>query len=191
MYRKLMTGYLSKTEYSQTKILPAINKEQDIDHGRAFVVVKRGSLSDAGLGIKGDKTKSVSLPAGLPFVDSYSPFDSEEWRHLQNMAIECTIYGENLAEIERLGYILYRLILAYSNDVFSKYTPSIKNVSAVSLSEIVPSKKHTDRFECYINFNVSFLDETILLMGKNMIKYLSITVSEESSVNTISLDGKI
>jgi hypothetical protein len=190
MYRELIQGYLSATEYSQTKVLPAINKEQDIDHGHPLVVVKRGALSDSGLGIKGDKKKSISLPVGLPFADNYSPSDSEEWKHLQNMAVECTVYGENLAEIERLGYIVYRLILAYSNDVLSKYTPNIKNVSTISLSEIVPSEKHTNRFECYINFNVSFFDETILLMGKNMIEYLNITVSEKSSVNTISLDGK-
>jgi len=188
MYRKLISQYLEQTEYSKTKVLPAINKEQDIDHGNTFIVIKRGSLTKSELGIKGWNIKGVTLPEGMDATD-ISILDSESWKHLQELGIECTLYGENLAEIEKIGYIVYRLILAYSNDILSKYTPGIKNVSAISLSEAVPSKKHTNRFECYINFNVTFFDKTILLMAKNMIKYLNITVSEKSSVNTIALDG--
>ena len=156
-----------------------------------MVVVKRGALSDSGLGVKGGRTKLQSLPSGLPGADAFSAKDSESYSHLQNLTVECTVYGENLAEIESIAYLVYRLVLAYSNDILSKYTPGIKNVSSPTLSEAVPSKKHTDRYECYISFNVTFFDETILLMGKNMIKYLNITVSEDSSVNIISKDGKI
>jgi len=185
MYRRIISGYLAGTNYSKTKVLPALNKEQSPDHGDSLIVVKRGSLSDSGLGIKGKSERVGILPAGLPGADRFSGADSKSMTHLQNLSVDCTVYGENLAEIEAIGYIVYKLILAYSNDILSKYTPGIKNVTSPTLSEAVPSKKHTNRFECYINFNVSYIDETILLMSENMIKYLNITVSEDSSVNTV------
>jgi len=185
MYRRIISRYLQSTDYKHTRVLPAINKEQAPDHGDTLIVVKRGSLSDSGLGVKGKGHNVGVLPLGLPNADSFSGADSKSMSHMQLLSVECTIYGENLAEIETLGYIVYKLILAYSNDILSKYTPGIKNVTPPSLSEVVPNKKHTNQFECYIEFNVSYIDETILLMSKNMIKYLNITVLEDTSKNIV------
>lgn len=185
MYRRLISKYLKTTKHSAARVLPTLNKEQSPDHGDPLILVKRGSLSPSELGVMGGKRKGVDIPKGLPGSDSISGPDSKSFANLLRLDIEVSIFAETLAECETIGYICFKVLTAYSYDVMSKYIPTMKYVSPPTLTECLPSKKHNNRFECYINFNLTYTDESVLLIDKNMIKYIRMSVSEDESTNTI------
>lgn len=192
MYRKLLKAYFSNTLYSSMKITPAINSELEPNHGNPLIVLKRGSLTPTGTGVKGGKEKITSdFPVGIPGSEKFSNLDSKKYYHLQNLEIEVTVYSDTLAECENISYLAHRMFLGYGQDVLANYTDGIKLVSDPTTSEVVPSKKYKDRYESYINFTVTYLDETILLITKNMLEYVRITVSEDSSVDVIQSDVRV
>ena len=190
-YRKALTSYFKTLNLSSIKIFPARNTDQEKTHKDPFLTIKRGTLGSAGLGIANDGRgiSGAVLPAGIPGASGISMGDSRETTHIQTLDIEVIIYGENLAETEKISYLAYKMILAYSLGSMSEFTNGIQYASKPNLTEVLPSKKHSDRFECYLSWQVQFTDDTVLLIQKNMIKYIRITVAEEDS-SKIILDNR-
>jgi len=191
MYRQLINAYLADTIYNSVNVTPAIHTDQIKDHGNPVVVIKRKTISPSGLGVMGGKggVDAASIPNSILNQGNISVPDSASYAHFQNLELELSIYADHLAEAETLGYYIYRFLMGYANDVLRQYSDGIKFVTAPTFTEVLPSKKHKQRFEAYISWNVQYLDRTVLLMEKNVIKYLNITVSEDNSTNVISSDG--
>ena len=191
MYRQLINNYLKDTVYKAVNVTPAIHTDVIKDHGNAVVVLKRKTITPSGLGVMGGKgtVSAASVPNSILNQGNVSVGDSTSYSHLQNLDLELSIYTDHLAEAETLGYFIYRFLMGFSNDVMRKYSDGIKYASPPTFTEVLPSKKHKQRYEAYISWNVQYLDQTVLLMEKNVIKYLNITVSEDSSTNVISSDG--
>ena len=190
-YRRIIKKYLSSTKYSKTMVLSALNKEEYSKHQDPIVAVQRSTISPTSLGVMGGKEKfKGSLPAGLPGAEKYSPLDSSKYTHLQNLQVVFYIFTETLGEGEAIAYIIHQLLTAYGNDVLSNYTDAIKYVTLPQTSAITPDEKYTSKYIGTISVNVTFQDETVLLIRKNMIKYLRIKVSEEASVNIIASEGR-
>jgi len=184
-YQRMVKSFLNSTEkYQDTEVKPAFNKEANEDFGNPFVVVQRDSLSAQNLGVNGNKTKlPQALPAGIAnFGEKYpeaSVEDSVMYSDLINMGVHLNIYGNSSAEVEAIANTVFPLIMATSYDALKLPFPFIQYVTPPSMSPVNTMEKHTDVYVVALSWNITYRDDTVLLIKKNVLKYATITVREE------------
>lgn len=191
LIKALIDEYIkNETVYNNTMVVSSMNKDSDVKHNHPVISVGRGNIMPNPPRAPGDieNGSGLNLPPPAPGV-KVSEHDSKVLTHFQTMNVEIAVYGASTAEVENLAFIVYKIILSISDNILSGYYDSIKFISEVMLTQVVNSKKYTDKYESYINFNVSFVDKTALIVAQNMIKYIRIVVKEDDSRNVVKEDN--
>lgn len=190
-YMRMIKSYLLDSEtYKDVDVKPALNKELNEDFGNPLVVVKRGTLAPMNMGVMGDK-KSLTefMPSAIPsFEENYpdaSLPDSKVYSDLVTMGIHINVYGTTSAEIEAIGNILHPLIMATSYDALKYPFPFIQYVNPPVMSPVDVVEKHDDVYMLNIGWEVTYRDDTVLLIKKNVLKYATIIVRDEPIENVI------
>jgi hypothetical protein len=98
------------------------------------------------------------------------------------------VYGYTHAETERISILLYNLLFAASYNTFAETFKFITGISPPSVSPVTVSEKHSEVYTSNISWIVTYADDAILLIRKNVIKYATIMLreSEEDRINTVS-----
>ena len=190
-YLRMIQAYLNDSgKYDNIAVKPAINKELNEDFGNPIVVVKRDMLAPMNLGLMGDKKAlTKGMPSAIPdFEEKYpeaSLEDSKMYSDLITMGIHINIYGTTSAEVEAIGNILHPLIMATSYDALKYPFPFIKYVNPPTMSPVDVVERHDDVYMLNIEWNVTYKDDTVLLIKKNVLKYATIIVRDEPIQNVI------
>ena len=190
-YMRMIKSYLLDSDkYLNVEVKPALNRELNEDFGNPVIVVKRDVLAPMNMGIMGDK-KSLPkfMPSAIPgFEEKYpdaSLADSKVYSDLVTMGIHINVYGTTSAEIEAIGNILHPLIMATSYDALKYPFPFIQYVNPPVMSPVNVVEKHDDVYMLNIAWEVTYRDDTVLLIKKNVLKYATIIVRDESIENVI------
>ena len=190
-YLRMVASFLSENEvYKKTIVKPAINKELNEDFGEPIVVVKRDTLTPGNIGIMGNKEKLTSaMPSAIPnFNENYpeaSVEDSVMYSDFMSMGVHLTIYGTSSAEVEGIGNTIFPLIMATSYDALKYPFPFIIYVNPPTMSPVDIMEKHDDLYMLTIAWNITYRDDTVLLIKKNVIKYATVIVRDEPIENVI------
>ena len=129
------------------------------------------------------------MPSAIPnFEEEYpeaSLADSKMYSDLISMGIHINIYGSTSAEVEAIGNILHPLIMATSYDALKYPFPFIQYVNPPVMSPVDVVEKHDDVYMLNIGWQVTYRDDTVLLIKKNVLKYATIIVRDEPIENII------
>ena len=190
-YLRMIKAYLEDSEkYSHIAVKPSINKDMNEDFGNPIVTVKRDVLAPMNIGVMGDKKKLSSyMPSAIPdFEEKYKEAsfeDSKVYSDLISMGIHLNIYGTSSAEVEAVGNILHPLIMATSYDALKCPFPFIQYVNPPTMSPVDVMEKHSEIYMLNIAWQITYRDDTVLLIKKNVLKYATITVRDEPIENVI------
>lgn len=190
-YLRMIKAYLEDSgKYAHVSVKPAINKELNEDFGNPIVVVKRDTLSPMNLGVMGDKKNLESaMPSAIPdFEENYpdaSLKDSKVYSDLISMGVHINVYGATSAEVEAIGNILHPLIMATSYDALRYPFPFISYVTPPTMSPVDVMEKHNEIYMLNIAWGITYRDDTVLLIKKNVLKYATIIVRDEPIENVI------
>jgi hypothetical protein len=190
-YLRMIQAYLNDSgKYSNVSVKPAINKELNEDFGNPIVVVKRDVLAPMNIGVRGDKKPLTSaMQQAIPtFEEEYpeaSLEDSKVYSDLINMGIHINVYGASSAEVEAIGNIIHPLIMATSYDALKHPFPFIQYVNPPVMSPVDVVEKHDDVYMLNLSWEVTYRDDTVLLIKKNVLKYATIIVRDEPIENII------
>jgi len=188
-YLRMIKDFLGESdEYKKVSVKPAINKNFNEDFGNPVVTVKRDTVSPMNLGVMGNKTDIASaMPEAIPnfevdFPDA-SLDESVVYSDLVTIGIHLNIYSSSLAEVEAIANLIYPLITATSYDALKYPFPFIKYVNPPTLSPVDVVEKYDDVYMANIAWSLTYKDDTVLLIRKNVIKYARITVEDGSNKN--------
>lgn len=188
-YLRMIKAFLQDSDnYKDVSVKPSINKNFNEDFGNPVVVVKRDVVSPMNLGIMGNKNKLTSvMPEAIPGFEVDFPEasldESVVYSDLVTIGIHANIYSSTLAEVEAIANLIYPLITATSYDALKYPFPFIKYVNPPTLSPVDVVEKHDDVYMANIAWTITYKDDTVLLIRKNVIKYARITVEDESNKN--------
>ncbi len=190
-YMRMISAYLKDSDsYSSVVVKPAINKELNEDFGNPIVVVKRDMLNPMNIGVMGDKKSLPSyMPEAIPGFEAEYPDasinDSKVYSDLISMGIHVNIYATNSAEVEAIGNILHPLIMATSYDALKYPFPFIQYVNPPAMSPVDVVERHDDVYMLNLSWQITYRDDTVLLIKKNVLKYATIIVRDGPIENVI------
>ncbi len=188
-YLRMIQAYLNDSDkYSHIIVKPSINNDMNEDFGNPIVVVKRDVLAPMNIGIMGDKKPlDTYIPSAIPDFSKEYPeailSESKVYSDFISMGIHLNIYGTTSAEVEAVGNILHPLIMATSYDALRYPFPFVQSTTPPSMSPVDVMEKHSDIYMLNIGWNVTYRDDTVLLIKKNVIKYATIIVRDEPIEN--------
>lgn len=175
-YRMSLQNHLRElVNYGHMKVMPARNLDQEVDYAHQVIVLGRGTVQGEILGVPGQTNPSIA-PKPIPDI---SVQDSKSRTHSVVIPINVNITVQTLAEAEKLGWIVYNYFLAISGDVLADILPGLTNVTAPSLTAVVPSQKFKDLLELDVDFNVSLKVNTVMKVPANYIQSIYLRVQDE------------
>lgn len=182
-YLRMIKSYIGSFEdMSRVSVKPAINKELEEDFSDPIVTIQRGELAPYNVGImNSSKLENSGIIDIGKFENSYPEanfYESEVHSELARMTMNVTIYGSAMAEVEKIGILVYNLLLAASYDALKKTFDFIIGISPPTLSPVAVMEKHSEIFTAQISWTVEYKDDAILLIRKNVIKYATIMLRE-------------
>jgi hypothetical protein len=190
-FLRMTQKYLQDSEtYSKVQVNPSINDEYFETFGDPLVTIKRGLLQPSNLPMPGFKEPlTKEMPEAIPGLEEKFPeaniLESNQYKDLIHMQIQANVYASTLAECESIGNLLHQLYFANSYDVLRVPFPFIQNVEPPIMTETNVMDKHDDVYFLTIQWGLSYWDESILLIKKNVIKYATIIVRDEPIENVI------
>ena len=193
-YLRMVDSYIhSFDELSRTSVKPAINKELEEDFSDPIIVVQRGELAPHNVGImNSDRLPETGIIPQEQFEESYPEanyYESNRYSEFVTMGMAITIYGQTLAEVEKIGVLLYNLLLAASYDALGKTFDFIIGINPPTLSPVGATEKHSEIYSAQISWSVEYKDDAILLIRKNVIKYATIMLREVEEDRKQSVDS--
>jgi len=177
-------------QYSKVKVKPSINDEYFENFGDPVVTIRRGQLQPENLGVNGSKSPlTEAFPQGIPEFEEKFPDaninESSMYKDLLDMGVLVNLYALTLAECEAIGFLLHRLFMATSYDVLKIPFPFIQYSTPPVMTATEVMEKHDDIYMLSLQWSISYWDETVVLVKKNVIKYATIIVRDEPVENVI------
>jgi len=188
-YMRMIRSYLSSfSGLENIQVKPAINKNLAEDYGGPVVVVQRGQLSPANVGIlNSNRLSETGMISSENFEAMYPEASFEDSRvttELMNMMVTVTVFGMSHAETERISMLVFNLIHATSYDILKKTFGFIVSVNPPIVSQVGVEEKHSEIYSCQLAWSVDYKDDSVLLIRKNLIKYATIMVREQDENRT-------
>jgi len=148
-----------------------------------LVLVSRGTLSPALSATPGSTYRLTPLgEIGAPGVNSN---ETKTGTFLLEQEMEIKVFSANRAELEKVAYMVYLMLLSCSDDVLSMVFDKIVRVSEPVMSQIVPSPKQSDYYFTQIQWKISYKECNILLFKEKLIKYNRLIMHEKESKRTL------
>jgi hypothetical protein len=188
---RMTQAYLAASDtYKKVQVKPSINDEYFENFGDPLVTIRRGQVQPENLGIMGGKTPlPKTFPDGIPGFDDKYPnanfLDSNKYTDLVQMVVMVNLYAATLAECENIGFMLYRLFMASGADVLKGPFPFIQFATFPTMTPTEVMEKHDDIYMLSLQWAISYWDDSIVLVRKNVIKYATIIVRDEPVENVI------
>jgi hypothetical protein len=182
-YTRMIESYIKSFDgMENVSVVPALNKELEEDFSDPVIVVQRGNMQmlNAGIMNKGRLPEIPSVDQNA-FDDTFPTANYHEslmYSDMIDMQMSITIYGYTHAETERISILLYNLLFAASYDALSYTFDFITGISPPSVSAVSVSEKHSEVYTSNISWIITYVDDAILLIRKNVIKYVTIMLQE-------------
>lgn len=182
-YTRMIESYISTIpDFDGISIKPVINKELEEDFSDPIIVVKRGNLVPSNIGIM----NIAQLDGSHIDLDNFSEkqpdvslLESKVSSELISLSVITEVYGHSVAEVEKIGNVIHRLIMATGYDAMRISFDFIIAVNPPTLTEVGIVEKHSEVYTLQIVWNIEYKDDSILLIRKNTIKYATIMVREK------------
>jgi len=148
-----------------------------------LVLVSRGTLSPALSATPGDTYRLA--PVGEINVPGVNPEETKVGTFLLEQDMEIKVFSANRAELEKVAYMIYLMLLSCSDDVLSMVFDKVVRVSEPVMSQIIPSPKQSDYYFTQIQWKISYKECNILLFKEKLIKYNRLIMHEKESKRTL------
>ena len=178
-YSNLIESVLSEHGI-ETKVNIAYEEEITSDGSTLSIYLQKGALTPYGLNAPGTTFKPVSNISveGIPGIN---PHETLRGCDLFSQDMTIHIFSANRAEIERVSYIIFLLLMATSDDVLDVAFDKIVKVDPPTMAPITALSQNNNYYNTELEWKISFIDSNVLLFRKKMVKFTRLIVRDKQA----------
>ena len=143
------------------------------------LLVNRGSVAPAILATPGDTFKH--MPVGINGINGINLNETKGASFLLNQQMTLKLFSSNRAELEILGYMVFKILLALSDDVLNEVFQDIIRINPPSMTPIQPIPKSSDYYFIEMEWEIMFKECSILIFKEKLLKYSRLIVQDHQA----------
>jgi len=178
-YVNLFKNFFNEKNMETVQVNVSYQEEFIPNNTTPLILISRGTITPSLSATPGDTFQLT--PVGEINVNGVNPNETKSGIFLLEQDMEIKIYSSNRAELEKISYMIYLLLLSCTDDVLSMVFDKIVRVSEPVMSQIIPYPKQSDYYFTQIQWKISYKECNILLFKEKLIKYNRLIMRENES----------